>query len=886
VSGSELPPENGECIGPYRIVRILGRGGMGEVFLARDDRLKRSVAIKRIRHDGEITPTLRQRLLREAQAVAGLSHPAIVHIYDLLEDADDDCIIMEYVQGSTLAETLKGGPLEPATAVRLAQEIASGLAAAHAAGIVHRDLKAENVIVTPAGQAKILDFGLAKPLAPLAGDPSLTAAGFVVGTWRSMSPEQARGAEVDERSDLFSFGVLLYEMLTGQSPFRGSGALEILTRVMSLTPPRVDTVQPGLSPRLGTLAGRLLEKEPDARPQSAAEVLRELAAIAADSASGSPSAETISALPTGFLHPSTPPPSQALPRSAAAPQSTAGMSVIHRRGMRTAAGAVLAVALLATFGFLIGRRFQPAQRPAAPAVVTLPLRVVVPWPQVNGKDERLQLAASGILTTALGTLSSLVGVDAIGPNQLSGVPAREMAQAAAAGELLVAILDETGSQGKITLRRQSPGGQILWTETFLAPVEAGDLLQLAKHVDKSLLQGYKDRRLRLGTPTLAARTEDYAVFLAVKQRLDAGAVPSQDDLERLQQVMDKSPGLLDARLLAADVLRNRFLSTRKVAYRDRALNLVRGARELAPGDPRPLFPQFRIELDQPSVAAETLARIERLLLPGDPRVLVFRSNLAEREGRLDEALADLRTAVQSSPTWRNLNSLAALEVRTGHAEEARGHSNQILRSSPGNVFALDNLAHIELLFGDLHQAEQRYQDLIDRTPKPERAHYTNLGVTRILLGRYQDAITAFHKALEIDPDNSDVNLNLAQAELALGRKRDADIHFRKALSEIEKNSVPENSLPQAECLAYLGRRREAVAIILKALEQKHDDPDVLKSAALVFALVGDHATALTNVESALQMGLQPRWFLFPGFDSLRGDPEFRDLISKAPGAHQ
>ncbi len=883
--GSELPPEGGESIGPYRIVRILGRGGMGEVFLARDDRLKRSVAIKRIRHDGEMTPTLRQRLLREAQTVAGLSHPAIVHIYDLLEGAEDDCIIMEYVQGSTLAETLQRGPMEPATAVRLAREIASGLDAAHAAGIVHRDLKAENVIVTLAGQAKILDFGLAKPLAPMAGDPSLTAAGFVVGTWRSMSPEQARGAEVDERSDLFSFGVLLYEMLTGQSPFRGSGTLEIVSRVMSLTPPRVDTVQPGLSPRLGTLTGRLLEKEPDARPQSAAEVLRELEAIAADFTSGSPSEETISALPTGFLHPSTPPLSQALPPSAAAPPSTAGMSVIHRRGMRTAAAAVLAVVLLATFGFLIGQRFQPAQRPAAPAAATALVRVAVLRPQVNGKDERLQLAASGVLTTSLGTLSSLVGVDVISPSELKDAPVRQMARAAAADEILMAILDGTGSQGKITLRRQSSRGQILWSETFLAPVEDGDLLQLAKQVDKSLLRGYKDRRRRPGTPTLTARTEDYAAFLAIKKRLDAGNVSSEDDLEDLQRVMDKSPGLLDARLLTADLLLNRSVPTKKMAYRDRALDLVRGAREMAPDDPRPLFTQFRIELDQPSVAAKTLARIEKLL-PGDPRVLVLRSSLAEREGRLDEALDDLRTAVHSSPTWRNLYSLADLEARTGHVEAARGHLHLILESSPDNVFALDKLAGIELLFGDLHQAEQRYQDLIDKTPKPLRAHYTNLGVTRILLGRYQDAITALHKALEIDPDSSEVNLDLAQAELALRRTRDAKAHFRKALSEIEKNPVPGNSLPQAECLAYLGRWREAKAIILNAPEQKRDDPDVLQSAALVFALVGDHATALAKVERALQKGVQSRWFRFPGYNSLREYPEFRDLIGKAPGAHR
>ena len=180
VAESRSSPGSGERIGAYRVEKLLGRGGMGEVFLAWDDRLRRRVAIKRIRRDRTLDPALRQRLLREARAAAGLSHPAIVQIFDLIEDASGDCLVLEYVEGKTLAATLAAGPLETAFALRLAREIASGLAAAHAAGIVHRDLKPENVIVTPAGHAKVLDFGLAR-MRP--GPPTTSSSPSMAPCW-------------------------------------------------------------------------------------------------------------------------------------------------------------------------------------------------------------------------------------------------------------------------------------------------------------------------------------------------------------------------------------------------------------------------------------------------------------------------------------------------------------------------------------------------------------------------------------------------------------------------------------------------------------------------------------------------------------------------------
>jgi len=274
-----------ERIGPYRLETKLGEGGMGEVFKAYDERLDRWVALKRVSPQRSRDAAQRERLLREARASARLSHPAIVQVFDLVRANGADCIIMELVEGTPLSLLLRQGPLKPARAVALAREIAAALGAAHACGIVHRDLKTENVMVTPDGHAKVFDFGISKRLEGREDESPLTSAGVVLGTLRTMAPEQAQGREIDHRADLFSFGVLLYEMLAGRSPFDAPDAAATLHRLCYEPHTPLSQLDPSLPADLSRLVDRLLEKRPEPRPATAAEVMSMLAAIGGESQS-------------------------------------------------------------------------------------------------------------------------------------------------------------------------------------------------------------------------------------------------------------------------------------------------------------------------------------------------------------------------------------------------------------------------------------------------------------------------------------------------------------------------------------------------------------------------------------------------------------------------
>jgi serine/threonine-protein kinase len=283
MSQEEQPPAG--ALGPYRLVERLAAGGMGEVWRAWDGRLKRPVAVKHVLPQLLDQPGARERFRREAEAAARLTHPAVVQIYDLVESPDGDWLVMELVVGKTLRQLLSAGPFAVRSAVLWGREIAEGLAAAHAEGVLHRDLKAGNVMITAAGHAKILDFGIARALSPAGQETgqemTLSQTGTVVGTSYAMSPEQVLGLPLDARSDLFSLGSLLYEMLTGEAPFRADSAPATLARVCSYQPLPARRLRAEIPAEISALVEQLLEKEPNARPRDAAAVAARLEEIAA-----------------------------------------------------------------------------------------------------------------------------------------------------------------------------------------------------------------------------------------------------------------------------------------------------------------------------------------------------------------------------------------------------------------------------------------------------------------------------------------------------------------------------------------------------------------------------------------------------------------------------
>jgi Tol biopolymer transport system component len=294
----------GETLGPYRVLELIGAGGMGEVYRAHDSKLDRDVAIKVLPEALAADPVALARFEREAQAVAALSHPNILGIFDFGVDGGAPYAVMELLEGQTLREQLGGGPLPPRKAVEYALQIAAGLAAAHARGITHRDLKPENVFVTRDGQVKILDFGLAKQRTTVAAGESVavtghvqTGPGTVLGTVGYMSPEQVRGREVDHRADIFALGAVFYELLAGRRAFQGTTPADTMSAILKEDPPDPSaTAAARIPPALDRIVRRCLEKNPDERFQSTRDVAFALEAISS-SGSGAVAAPAESARP-------------------------------------------------------------------------------------------------------------------------------------------------------------------------------------------------------------------------------------------------------------------------------------------------------------------------------------------------------------------------------------------------------------------------------------------------------------------------------------------------------------------------------------------------------------------------------------------------------------
>jgi tetratricopeptide (TPR) repeat protein len=925
-------------LGPYRIDGRLGSGGMGDVFVAYDERLDRRVAIKLVRPEAAADAGARERLRREARAVAGLSHPAIVHVHDILTigGSGGDAIVMELVEGETLANRLRARSCGIDLVLRLGAEVAGGLAAAHARGIVHRDLKAENVMIDSTGHARILDFGVAKR-ALAGGEPALTATGLVVGTSRTMSPEQARGLEVDHRTDLFALGVMLYEAVTGESPFLAPTTLDTLARVCSFRQRPAVELRPDLPSEVSALIDRLLEKDPGRRPQTAGAVEAQLAGAAvawagSGAAAAMPGATPQAAMPgedtwfeataalqgrpatpqapaSGQPQPWQPEPGQPepwqpepgqpetgkpasrhpaserpepgpLPHALPSPPSPrpgepfpAFIAPSRARRRRWWAAALAIALALALTGWLM-------LRPHA-----APLYVAVPAPEIGaGRGlDGVDLQASAVRASLLRGLLSIEGVSPLAAEQVDAIagPPAAVARAAAADEVLTAHLDCNQANCQITVSRVLGNGSVRWMESFEAPM--GKPFLLVEAVTAPLRLLYRDRVWREEVSPLQVSAADYEEYLRLDDEAThhRQAIPLNELISRTRRLQQRAPRFLEPLYLEAVLLRQRFKAGRDRADLDAAEAALRKAQALAPSDPRPLIGLFDLALSVKKLgdAEAALRQLERLK-PGDPEVEMDWGLLLERLGNREDALARTRAAVRRRPSRRCLFELANMEQRLGEFTAARRDLGQLLARFPDYYQAQSLLARLELSNGSAERAVALFLPLVRRTPQV--GELSNLGLAYLLLRRYGPAEECFRKALQLQPANPLIALNLADVVLLQGRRQEAAACYRTVVQLTTQDPAANDTQlisVRAQALAHLGERARAVEEAQRVLALAKDNLDATYEVALVYALVGDEVSALVNAKSALKRHYDARWFSLPWFDRLRDDPEFRRLLA-------
>ena len=850
----------GEQVGPYRVIRKLGSGGMGDVYLADDSRLRRQVALKRPSSRWLAAPDSRLRLHREARAAAGLSHPNIAAVYDVLDVGPDPYIVMEYVEGETLAEILRRGPLPAERVLELGLQLADAMAAAHARGIVHRDLKPANISITPDGRAKVLDFGLARAREGEDGPRASTSTqtGRFAGTPGYSPPEQMAGARADPRDDLYSLGVVLFEALTGRRPFEERDPMDLALAAMSRTPPRASEINPAVPSALSAVVARALARDRHERFASAAELHAALQDVRAGLASAR----------TGTF-------------AVARPRPAAVVVVV---------ALVLIVAAAAIIPMVLGRRGAGAEGAGPPVVAVLPF-------DTNSSSPRDRSIARGMRDVLIANLGGQPGMNVLSRASLAETSeertgAREIGRSLGATYLIDGTLHRSGDDMvlAVTLER-GDSGVIVWSRTYSAG--EADIFALLERVAEGVsaaqplagASGGGLRPARAGTRNVEA-LELYGQAVDFLERLDiAGNAERAAQLLRTAVGRDPQFALAWARL--GEAYWALYETHRDPAWTEKATEAIYEALRLDREQPRVWISLARIHhgTGRSEVAVDELHQALALQPNSDDAHRLLGEVLQEL-GRLHEAEQEYKKAIAQRPNyWRNHSVLGGLYYAIGRYDEAIDAFTRVTELQPDNARGFHNVGTVHHTRGDMERALEWYQKAVAVSPvAPMPDTHSNMGNIYYDQGRYEAAAAAFAEAIRGAPNQAPFHGNLGDALMKLGDRARARAAYeeavrldREALAVNPKNATAMGRLAVHQ--AKLGQAAAARRNAAKAVGLRENDGELWYRAAVVHAVLDEPDAAVEALARALQHGYSAALAARDGdLAGIRRHARFRQLV--------
>jgi serine/threonine protein kinase/tetratricopeptide (TPR) repeat protein len=841
----------GATVSNYRVLSELGRGGWGIVYKAEDVRLGRTVALKFLAASHQHTPAELERFRREARAACALSHPNLCTIYDVGEHQGQPFIVMEYLEGETLKSLIHGQPLDKAFLLDLALQTSTALEATHQHGIIHRDIKPGNIFVTRGGQVKILDFGLAKPLSRASEEASasisshtLTMPGAILGTPAYLSPEQVRGASVDTRSDLFSFGAVLYEAATGRKPFDGQTMGVLLDQILNHDPPRAADLNPSLSPQWDAVLGKALAKQPTARYQSASELHSDL--------------EKLDVHPTGTLHP-----------------SSVSLTLLRIGG--------LTLLVLLSLLFLVSEnpfswfRTIPAEKRVA----------VLPFTNISSSvyDQAFCDGLVETLTSRLTQLEQSQGRFWVVPTiEVRGSDIESASKAHRAFGVTLVVTgslqrDEEG-RTRVTMNLVDAVSLRQLRSTVLDYTRTGSIHGLQDHAI-SELAGMLELEFQ---PSLLEQsaTGDARAFESYLQGL--GYLRRYEQVENVDRAiklflhaLEHDSTYAGAHAGLADAYWRMYEITRDAGFVQQALSHCRSALDLNSELSSAYVTRGRINLGTGKYeeARQDFQRILQLQ-PLHSEAYIGKAKALAALNRPAEAEEAHKRAIQLKPDyWDGYNALGAFYFRQGRNAEAAEQFTQVVELTPDNSRGFSNLGAVYYRMGAFEQAAANFRKSLDLYPNADA--YSNLGTILYFQGKYPEAVLPLEKAVEMQPGDSTLWGNLGQVYRHVRGRGDKAIQaLERAAASAERDlSVnPEDGVTRSRLAVYyaqLGETATALREQRRAVEAAPEDAAVLFNSALTFELAGDRERALEAIEAAIKKG-------YPQHE-IGNEPELASLLA-------